>query len=115
MVLSPFPGFLDAGSYADIRVIATDDGVPVAMDRVFADVDDLNRNAVLPAIAGRIGGRSGYAPVAHRQRSRYGQHAFSATNLPAFGTLTDNGDGSANLQFLPDTMHLAHIRTSRLP
>ncbi len=99
------PGFLDAGSYAGIRVIATDDGVPVAMDSVaFAlTVDDLNRVPVLPAIAAQSVDEADTLTLLLTASDPDTDNAlaFSATNLPAFGTLTDNGDGSANLQFLP--------------
>jgi len=100
------PDFTHAGIYPDIEVTAQDTSTPPLTDkRSFQlTVFNVNRPPKLEPIAfdsftideGANFGLSLRASDPDNDSLR-----FSVQNLPGFGTLTDNGDGTATLRFTP--------------
>jgi len=104
------PDFTHAGTYP-VTVTVTDDGVPVLTDSEafniqVNDIPVTNNPPVLAAIGNQTldEGASLTVPLSATDPDGNGL-GFSATGLPAFAVLTDNGDGTGSLQLDPDFTH----------
>ncbi len=98
------PGFADAGSYPNIQVTVSDNGVPVLSDQVSftLTVSDSNRAPVIVAIDNQVMSEGDTLEIAVSASDPDGHTlSLSAANLPVFGTFTDHGGGSGTLRFLP--------------
>ena len=98
------PGFDDGGTFT-ITVTVTDDGTPVLSDSETFDltVTSTNRAPELAPIGNQSVAEGETLTVPLSATDPDGDAlAFSATGLPAFSTLTDNGDGTGSLDFAPD-------------
>ncbi|MCZ6702540.1 MAG: Ig-like domain-containing protein, partial [Ignavibacteria bacterium] len=98
------PGINKSGTYNNIQVIAIDDGVPQASSSEFfsLDVADLNRKPVLDLIANQLMNEGNSLGVAVNSTDPDGNDiTLTASNLPSFGSFTDNGDGTGLISFLP--------------
>ncbi|MCB9066625.1 MAG: tandem-95 repeat protein [Calditrichae bacterium] len=98
------PGFGDEGNYT-IQLVSIDNGTPVLSDTISFTlvVGNVNRAPVLTAIANRSMNENGALSVAVSASDPDGNGiALSAQNVPAFGSFTDNGDGTGNFQFTTD-------------
>jgi len=101
--ISVNPGFADAGSYT-ITVTVADNGSPVLSDAqtLTLTVSDINQAPVLAPIGNQAGAEGGSLTVAISANDADANNvSFSATGLPAFASLTDNGDGTASLAINP--------------
>jgi len=97
------PGFTDAGLYSNITVTATAvDGVDV--ESFDLTVVNTNRSPVITAISSQSVAENGTLDVNIAASDADGDAiALSASGLPDFATLTDNGDGTGVLRFAPGT------------
>ncbi len=100
------PGFTDAGIYANIKVTVQDTSTPPLTDSVAftLTVLNVNRPPVLEPIAFdsiTIDEGASFSLALRASDPDNDSLRFSVQNLPAFGKLTDNGDGTATLQFNP--------------
>ncbi|MGD8305987.1 MAG: Ig-like domain-containing protein, partial [Ignavibacteria bacterium] len=99
------PGFGDAGSYPDIKVIATDKGSPSLSDSTTFRliVGNVNRPPVIFNITNKSMNEGDSLGVDINSTDPDGDNlTLSVINLPAFGSLIDNGDGTGLISFLPD-------------
>jgi hypothetical protein len=95
-------GFDDAGSYPNIEVIATDDGSPSLSDTVLftLTVSNVNRAPVLTAISSQNMNENETFDVGVSSTDPEGNNiTLTVNNLPSFGDLTDNGDGTGTISF----------------
>lgn len=102
--LSFAPDYAQAGSYT-ITVVATDSGVPALSHSVdfVLTVVDVNRPPVLTAIGPQAVDEAASLNIALSAVDPDGDGlAFSATGLPVFAILTDNGNGTAGIAVNPD-------------
>jgi hypothetical protein len=98
------PGFSDAGSYT-ITIVVSDGGTPSLSDTTTFQltVAQVNLPPVLAAIASQQVNEGETLEVLVSASDPDGDAlSFSAPDLPGFGVLSDNGDGSGSLQFTPD-------------
>lgn len=98
------PDFEDSGLYENIEVIATDDRSPPLADTVSftLTVENVNRAPQLNPINDQsiAEGSTLLIPIVASDLDS-DSISLSVNNLPAFGSLTDNGDGSGSLNFTP--------------
>lgn len=98
------PGFEAAGYYPDITVIASDDGDPVLADTISFSlrVSNVNRPPVLEAIANLTltAGETLHVPLLATDPDG-DSLTLTVHQLPAFGSFTNNGDGSGLIRFTP--------------
>ncbi|MEZ4765471.1 MAG: Ig-like domain-containing protein [Calditrichia bacterium] len=79
-------------------------------------VGNVNRAPVLTAIANRLMNENGALSVAVSASDPDGNGiALSAQNVPAFGSFTDNGDGTGNFQFTTDFTNAGSYSIQILP
>lgn len=100
------PGFTDAGVYADIEVTAQDTSTPPLTDKFTfkLTVLNVNRPPVLEPLAFdsiTIDEGAGFSLTLRASDPDNDSLSFNILNLPAFGVLTDSGNGHATLQFNP--------------
>ncbi len=101
------PGFSDAGIYPNIKVTAQDTSTPPLTDSFTftLTVRNVNRPPVLEPITPfpvlNIDEGVSFALSLRASDPDNDSLSFMVLNLPAFGVLTDNGDGTASLQFDP--------------
>ena len=100
-IISSSPGYSDAGVYSSVVISATD-GLLISTANAQITVNNTNR---LPVLAS-IGSQTVTAPAnLVVSLSATDQDAegivFSATSLPSFATLTDIGNGTGSISFLP--------------
>ena len=101
--ISVNPGFTDAGSHT-ITVTVTDNGDPALSDAetLTLIVNNVNQAPVLAPIGNQAVAEGGSLTVAINANDADGNNlSLSATGLPAFASLTDNGDGTASLAVNP--------------
>lgn len=97
------PGFTDAGGY-NLEVIVTDHAVAALTDTgAFSlTVNNVNRSPQLQPIANQVMEEGAILEVALAASDPDGDSLFfSAANLPAFGSLIDNHDGTGIIRFAP--------------
>ena len=98
------PGFSDAGTF-NITVAATDNGVPSLGDSesFTLTVNNVNRAPTLTAIASQSldEGDSLTVNITANDPDGANTIVLTAPGLPAFATLTDNGDGTGVIQIEP--------------
>ena len=93
------PGFSDAGSF-DISITATDNGNPALGDTESFNllVEDVNRAPVLATIGSQSALEGQTLTINLSAVDPDGNPlTLTATGLPAFATLTDNGNGSGTI------------------
>jgi hypothetical protein len=98
------PGLGAAGVYPNITVVATDNGLPALSDTTTftLTVRGANRAPVLGAIANQIMNEGATLNVSVSATDPDGNGiTLAANNLPAFGTFTDNGNGTGAIRFAP--------------
>ena len=101
-MLSFATGFADAGSYPNIEIVATDNGTPSLSDTATftLTVNNVNRAPVLTAIASQNMNEGDTLDVGISYTEPDGDNlTFTINNLPAFGSFTDNGNGTGSLRF----------------
>lgn len=99
------PDFDDSGFYENIEIIATDDRSPPLADTISFSltVENVNRAPQLNPINDQsiAEGSSLLIPIVASDLDS-DSISLSVNNLPSFGELTDNGDGSGSLNFMPE-------------
>ncbi|HEU5311752.1 MAG TPA: Ig-like domain-containing protein, partial [Candidatus Eisenbacteria bacterium] len=91
------------GTYV-VTFTADDTFGGIDMESVSVEVRSVNAVPVLNPIADRSVERGGFLALLATGSDDDGDAlSFRATGMPSFGTLTDNGDGSASLVFTPGT------------
>ena len=101
------PGDTDAGTFAGIEVIATDDGTPIMTDTIaftltVNDVAPVNNAPDITDIADQTMDENQTLTVNINATDPDGDNlTLTANNLPAFATLADNGDGTGTITFTP--------------
>ncbi len=104
------PGFEDAGDYTNIRITAEDDGNPSLSETIefTVTIDEKNRAPEIAIISDQEMEEGDSLEVAISATDADGDDIiFAVNNLPEFGNLTDNGDGSGTIIFLPLYDHSA--------
>ena len=97
------PTFLDSGNYR-MTFFVTDDGAPAAQDfeEIVVTVGDVNRPPTLDPVGNLTVAENELLQVTLTAADEDGDAlAFSSTVLPTGATLTDNGDGTAVLAWMP--------------
>ena len=97
------PGFDDGGSYPGIQIIASESVVRVLSDTATftLTVGGTNRAPVVAAIADDSMDVGEVLNIPVSASDPDGNTLVLQANLPSFGALTDNGNGTGNLQFSP--------------
>ena len=100
------PDFTHAGVYADIKVTAQDTSTPPLTDSVTFTLTVLNVNRPpvlepLPFNNYTIDEGGNIALALRASDPDNDSLRFSVLNLPGFGALTDNGDGTGTVRFTP--------------
>jgi hypothetical protein len=98
------PSYTDAGTYNNIRVIATDDGVPSSSStEVFRlNVADMTGAPVIHPISDQYVNEGDTLVVPIFSSDPEGDAiTLIVPNLTSFGVLTDNGDGTGFITFTP--------------
>ena len=97
------PGYSDAGAYT-LTVTAADNGVPPLVDSETFTIRvlDVNRPPTLDPIGNQTVDEGAVTDVIiTASDADGGTLIFAASNLPAFATFTDNGNGTARLRLSP--------------
>ena len=99
-------GFVDGDSftYSTIEVVATDDGTPPMADTMYFDLtaNNVNRAPTLTPIADQTMDENTTLDVAVAATDiDMDNITLSVNNLPAFGSFTDNGDGTGMISIDP--------------
>ncbi|MCK6622926.1 MAG: M4 family metallopeptidase [Calditrichaceae bacterium] len=99
------PGFEDAGTYLNLRVIVTDHGTPAPLSDFISFmlvVNHVNRPPTLAALpdTGMAEGQTLHLPVFASDPDG-DDLALEALNLPAFGSFSDHGNGTGTITFAP--------------
>lgn len=98
------PDFEDGGIYSAIQIIATDDGVPAKSDTATFDltVAEVNRMPDISAISNQeMEETETLVIILSASDPDDNDLSFSVNNLPQFGVLNDNGDGSGTITLMP--------------
>lgn len=98
------PGFDDANVFSDILLVASDDGQPSLSDSTTftLTVNNVNRAPALDPVANQSVAEGDVLEIAVNAVDPDGDAiVLGVGNLPAFGTLIDNGDGSGMLRLEP--------------
>ncbi|RMH89405.1 MAG: hypothetical protein D6681_14515, partial [Calditrichaeota bacterium] len=98
------PGFDDAGVYPNIQVIATDDGSPNRSDTTAftLTVNNVNRAPTVDPIPDQSMDEGTTLNVPVSASDPDGDNiTLTAVNVPAFGSFTDNGNGTGSFTFTP--------------
>ncbi len=98
------PGFFAAGVYANIQVIATDDGTPALSDTVSftLTVNNVNRAPqIRPPDSITLNEGEALNLTLSAEDPDGDSIVLRVNNLPAFGNFVDNGNGTGRLRLTP--------------
>jgi hypothetical protein len=102
------PGFVSAGVYSNIEVIAADPGTPSLSDTLsfMLTVNGTNRAPQVTPIPNQTVAEDSILNVSVSATDLDGDSiSLSVNNLPSFGSFMDNGGGSGNIYFAPGFEH----------
>ncbi|MEJ2194223.1 MAG: Ig-like domain-containing protein, partial [Ignavibacteriaceae bacterium] len=98
------PGYTDNGVYANISLIATDDGTPVNADTTTftLTVNDVNGPPLIGQITAQNVNEGDTLGVAVNSTDPDGDNiTLTTVNLPPFASFIDKGDGTGTITFTP--------------